>query len=152
MVGLANRLLRTSDDRVGKVVLFSLNAVAKRDIILALTEIAPLSLEEKTAIKNYCTEYDRLRVLRNDIVHGRWDALSEAGMPILHTSSSRASLKERFEEKEVSWLIRVGNDIEKLVGTSIELYHILRPSLPTLYDIEVDLLMGRLDSSPDKPL
>jgi hypothetical protein len=40
MVPLANKLLRTADSRVGKIVMFAANPVAKRDLILALTDIS----------------------------------------------------------------------------------------------------------------
>lgn len=114
MIPLANRLLRTADDKVGRIVMISLAPPAKRDLLLALTEISPLSDQMRADIASFCKEFERLRVLRNDIVHGRWDSLTKEGKPILHTSSARSTLKETLTEAEVEWLISVRNEIESL--------------------------------------
>jgi hypothetical protein len=121
MVPLANKLLRTADSRVGKIVMFAANPVAKRDLILALTDISPLTEVQKQTISDWCTEYERLRILRNDVVHGRWDQLTKASTPVLRTAKSRASLKEKAEEKTVKWIMQIQIDIEELVSRSVKL-------------------------------
>ena len=125
MVPMANKLLRTADPTVGKVVMFSLTPPGKRDLLLALTKISPLTENMKSGIRDFCKEFDRLRILRNNIVHGRWDQLSTTYEPILHTSSSRASLKEKFDEKDTAWLIQTRNEIEQLVFVAFDLNDML---------------------------
>lgn len=121
LVGLAMKLLRTTDENVARIVVFALNPPAKRDLLLALSENAPITDEQKAQIQKFAAEFDRLRKLRNDIVHGRWDMLSKAGTPILYTASARSELKERFEEKETKWLIVTRNEVEALIPWAFDL-------------------------------
>jgi hypothetical protein len=120
-VPLAKVLLQTKDKKVAKIVMFAANPVARRDLISALNEASPLSPAHKQEIEDWCVEYDRLRVLRNDIVHGRWDHLTKAGQPILRTAKSRESLKEKAEEKTIKWIMKAQSDIEALIGRTMQM-------------------------------
>jgi hypothetical protein len=134
MVHLANGLLRTRDYRVGKIVMFSASPPQRRDLLLALVEVGPYSKARKDRVREFCTEFERLRKLRNDIVHGYWDMTDEDD-PVLRLTKSRAQLKETLEPKEVKWILDAYSSIK----------------LASNWAIKVGALVGWHAPSPQKP-
>jgi hypothetical protein len=120
IVPLMRALLRTSDYAVAKIVSFSCNPPQRRDMLQALAE-SGFKEDIAQAVAEFCTEFERLRVLRNDIVHGHWDGISSDGKPLLRSVKSRASLKERLDPKEIEWLKQVENEISALTVRAEEL-------------------------------
>jgi hypothetical protein len=114
MVPLLRMLLKTSDYAVAKIILFSSNPPQRRDLLLALTEIGPFPAWLTTEIESFCKEYERLRLLRNNIVHGHWDRISTAGVPMVRAVKSREKLKEQLEPYEIAEIKQIARDLDAL--------------------------------------
>lgn len=131
MVPMTNRLLRTADDTVGKIVFFAMNATARRDLITALSAVAPITDGMKAEIRKFSIEYDRLRVIRNDVVHGFWESLNEDADYMLRSVKSREKLKDTLEPKQIHWLIVANNDIEQLTADAVTIGQSMKTLWPS---------------------
>jgi hypothetical protein len=120
MVPLMRVLLQTSDYAVATIVLFSCNPVQRRDMLRALAE-SGFQDDIRDEMYKFCNEFDRLRIVRNDIVHGHWDGISEDGKLLLRTVKSRESLKEKLDEKEIAWVKQVHADMDALSARAEEI-------------------------------
>lgn len=128
MVPLAARLLRTDDMRVARLVMLGLNAAARKNILSALTEISCYSEAQKEQLAGFIVEFDRLRIARNDIIHGHWSSsdATEGGF-ILRLAKGRDKLKDKFEPKEIEWLETIWNGISAAMYTAFRLTDELGP-------------------------
>lgn len=109
-----------------RITLYAMNPPARRDYLYALiaegkwgeTELG----KKLTALVD---EFERLRKLRNDIVHGRWnfniDAATDKTTPMLTVTRGRSEPKEVTTEEDTKNIIKVINDIQALTGNNISL-------------------------------
>lgn len=133
MVPLVQLLLKTSQENT-KIVLFSMSPPQRRDLLSALAENNIGSGPIYESIKAYVREFERLRKLRNDIVHGHWGQLTDEGEPMLRLAKSCGALKETLEPKETKWIIQTVNDIQKLQATTFSIIGQIRSALePSFY-------------------
>ena len=133
MVPLVQLLLNTSQEKT-KIVLFSMSPPQRRDLLSALAEASAGSGPIYKSIKVYVREFERLRKLRNDIVHGHWGQLTDEGEPLLRLAKSRGALKETLEPKETKWIMQTVNDIQKLQGTTLSIVGQIRSALAPSFD------------------
>ena len=133
MVPLVQLLLNTSQENT-KIILFSMAPPQRRDLLSALAETNIGSGPIYESIKAYVREFDRLRNLRNDIVHGHWGQLTEEGEPLLRLAKSRGALKETLEQKEIKWIMQAVNDIQKLQMTTFSIIGQIRSALGPSFD------------------
>ena len=120
MVHIANALLRTSDYRVGKIVMVAANPPQKRDLLLAMASLPRWSQKKRERVQKFCAEFERLRKLRNDIVHGYWDTTVESD-PALRLVRARTELKETATPRQAKWIMQSFNDIQAASDAAIEL-------------------------------
>jgi hypothetical protein len=125
MVLLAACLMR-ADYRVAEITMNALPPVGRRDYLAALAASDPWKgLPIRAAVDTYLTEFERLRKLRNDIVHGRWDFShrdpSEDTQPIVTILRRRADPTEDVTPRDTQFILDAVADIQVLQGRTVDL-------------------------------
>lgn len=126
MVYPAMCLLQTESEHVAKVIMISATPPQRRDLFLALSQADCFTAEQKAGVKEFCDEFERLRKLRNDIVHGHWTSITADGVPIVKITKGRAVLRETLQPKEISSILTVKDDIDRASLWCLDLVILLR--------------------------
>lgn len=123
MIYMTQKLLRSSSLECAKIIVFSMSPVALRDLLCALTDVSPLTEEQKEEIIAFTKEFDRIRIKRNDIVHGLWGLSDhEKGTPSLRTTKARPRLSDDLAPKDKKWIIQTINEIQSLRSKAIYIF------------------------------
>lgn len=113
MVVIVQTLLGISFENA-KVIFFSMNPPQRRDVISALSKSNVVDGKILTEVDNYLKEHDRLKVLRNDIVHGLWTKVPAFDWPLFHAIKSRATLTEKLSRPQIEWIRETADDFRRL--------------------------------------
>jgi hypothetical protein len=116
---------------IARITLYAMNPPARRDYLYALlTELPWKGSPIAAKVTKYVDEFERLRKLRNDIVHGRWNfavnADADTATAMLTVLKGRAEPKEVTTPEQTVTIMRAINDIQALNSQSHSLGDELR--------------------------
>jgi hypothetical protein len=120
MLSIFQTIMMTSYE-VAKTICFALTPPQRRDMISALAYGKIGSKETLDQLDKYLREFDRLKKLRNDVVHGLWTSVPAFELPLLHTIKSRAKLKEELQRPNAQWFENLIRDFEALHREALEI-------------------------------
>ena len=122
-------ILMGTNLNIARITINALPAVGKRDYLYAL--IADEKWKECGIygdLNKFVKEFDRLRDLRNDIVHGRWGYKFSNGelVPVWQILKGKAKPKEHLDHKDSQFIQTVLNDIKALQSSLAKLTRVAK--------------------------
>jgi len=121
----AKALLQTNDLQVAKIIMASVGPVQKGDLFRALASSGPFSEEQRAAVATFCTEFDRLRLQRNAVVHGHWSTITADGVPSMKVVKRRVTYRETLQAKDAEVLLAIKEAIDKAASEAFALFDTL---------------------------
>ena len=128
MVGMVQSLLGSSFENA-KVIFYAMNPPQRRDTISALSHSNIYDDTVLGEIDSYLKEYDRLKSLRNDIVHGHWLKVPAFDWATLHVIKSRAKLTEHVSRPDIEWIRETAEGLWKLTERASDLHKKIHTAL-----------------------
>ena len=128
MIAMVQTLLGVSFENA-QVIFFAMNPPQRRNLISALSHS---NIHDETVLAEvdaYLKEYDRLKTLRNDIVHGLWLKVPAFDWPLLHVIKSRATLIERLSRPEIEWIRETAEALRQLHSRASDLHRKIHAAL-----------------------
>ncbi len=128
MIAMVHTLLGVSFENA-KVIFFAMNPPQRRDLISALSHS---NIDDETVLAKvdaYLKEFDRLKTLRNDIVHGLWLKVPAFDWPLLNVIKSRATLIERLSQPEIEWIRETAEALRQLHSRASDLHQKIHAAL-----------------------
>ncbi|MCZ6483976.1 MAG: hypothetical protein O6757_12170 [Alphaproteobacteria bacterium] len=102
-------------------ICFALSPPQRRDLLAALTEPKISDQTLLSEFKAYLKEYDDVKKLRNDAVHGLWSSVPAFDTPLLTLVKSRATATMNFARPDRSWFEDIISRLSALHGRATDL-------------------------------